>query len=225
MKRIIKTHGIEWKWFWTFVFVCLGICAEPAIVDAASDYDYVVTEAEYKVDPTDKISDAKGIQSILDKALGSKTMITIYFPAGTYYVDKTLKVYSNTHILLDEKATVYRMDSLINNGILYNVDQNGKRDVVGGYDMSENITLEGGVWDGGNIAKATKGTDVIRFDHARNITIKNCVIKNTYNCHIVELVGVQNGLVSGCTLTGFRYQRGKEKDYTYAREAIQLESA
>lgn len=223
----MKSFGIRIRLVWMFLLVCLGVWGQVNQVSAVSqtEYDYVVTDSEYKVDPTDKVSDIAGIQSVLDKAIGSKEMITVYFPAGNYYVDKTIKVYSNTHIILDEKATVHRMDSLVNNGLLYNVDQNGKRNVVGGYDMSENIILEGGTWDGGNTKLAKKGTDVIRFDHAKNITIKNCVIKNTYDCHILELVGIKNGLVSECTFTGFRYKKGKEKNYTYAREAIQLESA
>lgn len=209
------------------VLLCAGIWGHKAQVDAAQPaaYDYVVTDAEDKVDPTDLKSDTKGIQKILDKAIGSSEMVTIYFPAGDYYVDKPLWVYSNTHIILDDKATVHRMDSMINKGLLHNVDQNGKMDVIGGYNMSENIILEGGTWDGGNIKLATDASDVIRFDHARNITIKDCTIKNVYDCHIIELVGVQNGLISNCTLSGFRYKKGHEKDYTYAREAIQLESA
>lgn len=223
----MKRFGKKIRWTWAVLLVCLGVWAGTAQVNAASqeNYDYVITDAAYKVDATDKVSDSKGIQSILDKAIGSQTMVTIYFPAGNYYVDETMRVYSNTHIILDKNATVHRMDSLVNNGLLFNVDQNGKRNVVGGYDMSENIILEGGTWEGGNTKLAKKGTDVIRFDHARNITIKNCVIKNTYDCHIVELVGIKNGLISNCTLTGFRYKKGKEKNYTYAREAIQLESA
>lgn len=215
------------RWLYMTVCICLGILSKSTIADAVSqaDYDYVVTDAQYKVNPADEVSDAKEIQSILDKAIGSKKMITVYFPAGKYYIDKTLKVYSNTHIILEKNATVYRMDSLVDSALLHNVDQNGKRNAVGGYDMSENIILEGGIWDGGNTKLAKKGTDVVRIDHAKNITIKNCVIKNTYDCHILELVGVRNGLVSDCTFTGFQYKKGKEKDYNFAREAIQLESA
>lgn len=223
MNKYIK----ELKWIWMAAFVCLGVWMGAGKTNAASQtkYDYVITDSEYKVNPTDKVADTKGIQNVLEKAIGSQRVITIYFPAGNYYVDNSLRVYSNTHIILDEKATIRRMDSMINKGLLFNVDQNGKRDVVGGYDMSENITLEGGTWDGGNIKRATDASDVIRFDHAKNITIKNCVIKNTYDCHILELIGVKNGLVDGCSFSGFRYKKGKEKNYTYAREAIQLESA
>lgn len=113
--------------------------------------------------------------------------------------------------MLDDKAIVHRMKSLINKGILHNVDQNGKMDVVGSYNMSENIILEGGTLDGGKVSYAKKGSDVIRFDHAKNIVIQNCAIKNTYDCHLVEFIGVQNGLIPNCIFSGFRYRKGKEK--------------
>lgn len=227
MQVFVKKNGKRVCWVCMAVLFCAGIWTAKKQVNATQQtaYDYIVTDAEDKVNPTDKESDTKGIQKTLDKTVGSAAMVTIYFPAGDYYIDKPMRVYSNTHIILDENATIHRMDSMVDRSILHNVDQDGKMDVVGGYDMSENIILEGGTWDGGNTELATDAADVIRFDHAKNITIKNCVIKNVYDCHIIELVGVKNGLVTGCTLSGFRYQKGHENDYTYAREAIQLESA
>lgn len=188
-------------------------------------YDYVVTDPQYGVNAKDKKSDAQAIQNILTFAKGASKQITIYFPAGDYYLDKSMRVYSNTHIILDKDATIHRMDSMLDRMILHNVDQNGRMDAVGGYKMSQNITIEGGTWDGGNIAKAKEATDVIRFDHATNIVVKNCTIKNVYDCHLIEFVGIKNGSISGCTLTGFRYRKGKEKNFLFAREAIQLETA
>ncbi len=210
------------------VVICyLGILLVPKTVEATDNtmFNYTITEAEYTVNPHDSLPDATGIQSLLDKAIGSEEIITIYFPAGTYYIDKTLVIYSNTHLILHEDAVMYRMDSMINKMLLHNVDQNGKMNLVGGYEMSKNITIEGGTWNGGNTKIATDGTDVIRFDHAENITIQNCTMKNTYDCHIVELVGVKDATITDCTFTGFRYMKGKEKNYVYAREAIQIESA
>lgn len=189
------------------------------------EYTYTITDAIDLVEGSDKVSDTKGLQSLLNRAIGSESVITIYIPAGTYYVDKALRIYSNTHIILHDDATIRRMDSAVDDMLIHNVDSNGKMNAIGGYDMSSNITLEGGTWDGGDTSHATKGTNVIRFDHAENITVKNAIIKNTYDCHIVEFVGVKNGLIDNCTFKGFRYKKGKEKDYTQAREAIQLESA
>lgn len=217
----------QWISFYLVTICCVGVLTMPQTVMAATnvEYDYMVTDAVDVVNPKDKVSDAKGVQSMLNKAIGSEEIITIYFPAGTYYIDAPLLIYSNTHLILHKDAVIYRMDSMIDKMLLHNVDQTGVMSKVGGYEMSKNITIEGGTWHGGNTKLATDGKDVVRFDHAENITIKNCTIKNTYDCHIVEFVGVKNGTISGCTLTGFRYCKGKEKNYTYAREAIQLDSA
>ena len=194
-------------------------------VEAEENYDYVVTDAQYGVDPTDEISDSVALNTLFKKAIGAEEMVTFYFPAGTYYISSTLKIYSNTHLILHEDAVIYRMDSLIDKNMLRNADQNGKQNVTGGYDMAQNIIVEGGTWDGGNIEKATDSSVLLRIDHAENVTIKDCSVKNVYNCHLITYVGVKNGLITNCTLTGFRYKKGKENDYNYAREAIQLESA
>lgn len=201
----------------------LLLCGERVSAEESA-YDYVVTE--YGANETDQKSDQKAIQGVLDLVKGASKQMTVYFPAGDYYIDDVaLRVYSNTHIILDSKATIHRMDSMLGRAMLHNVDQNGKMDVVGGYQMSHDITIEGGTWDGGNIAKAVEAADVIRIDHAENIIIKDCTVKNVYDCHLIEYVGVKNGSITGCTLTGFRYRKGKEKNYLFAREAIQLETA
>lgn len=204
------------------LFGCL-ICSMS--VEAEEKYDYVVTDAVYGVNATDKVSDAKALNTLFEKAIGSQEMVTFYFPAGTYYIDKTLKIYSNTHLILHEDAVIYRMDSLINKNMLRNADQNKKQNATGGYDMSKNIIIEGGTWNGGDIKKATNNAVVLRIDHAENVTIKNCSVKNVYDCHLITLLGVKNGVITNCKLSGFRYKKGKEKNYNYAREAIQLESA
>lgn len=204
---------------------CLLFAGQKQVLAAENDYDYIVTDAQYGVNATDKKSDTDALQNIFTLAKGAKQQVKIYFPAGDYYIDKPMRVYSNTHLILDKNATIHRMDSMIDRMMLHNVDQNGNMDAIGGYKMSENITVEGGTWDGGNIAKAKDAADIIRFDHATNIVVKDCTIKNVYDCHMIEYVGVKNGSISGCTLTGFRYQKGKEKNYLYAREAIQLEAA
>lgn len=209
----------------TVAMCVVGTIAIPTEVHATGNYDYIVTQADATVIPNDNIADADGIQNVLDKAKGATEVVTIYIPAGTYHVDKALRIYSNTHLILDAATTIYRMDSAIDKMIIHNTDENGDMDKIGGYEMSKNITIEGGIWDGGNTKLATDATNIIRFDHAENITIKNATVKNTYDCHIVELVAVKNGLIENCTLTGFRYAKGKEKDYEYAREAIQLEAA
>lgn len=213
-----------------FRICAMGLAALPFWMGTAqasaeeTAYDYIVTD--FGVNGKDQKSDRDAIQSVLDRAKGSEKQIKIFFPAGDYYIDRVpLHIYSNTHLILDPNTTIHRMDSMLGRELIHNVDQNGAMDVVGGYDMSHDITLEGGTWDGGNIAKAREASDVIRFDHATNIVMKDCTVKNVYDCHLIEYVGIKNGSITGCTLTGFRYRQGKEKDFLFAREAIQLETA
>ncbi len=200
--------------------VCLAAAILlPGAVKAEAAYDYVVTD--YEVNGNDRKSDREEIQSVLNLVQGAKRQRTVYFPKGDYYIDRApLHIYSNTHIIMASGAVIHRMDSMLGREIIHNVDQNGQMDAVGGYNMSHDITLEGGTWDGGNIAKAKESTDVLRFDHAKNIVVKNCTVKNAYACHLIEFVGIKKGRISGCTLKGFRY--GSEKN---ASEAIQLETA
>lgn len=71
------------------VIISAGICVSGLSIHATQvfGYDYEVTDSQYLVNPKDSKSDAKGIQDILDKAKGADQMVTIYFPAGDYYVD------------------------------------------------------------------------------------------------------------------------------------------
>ena len=194
-------------------------------VSAEPQYDIKVTDEEYGAIGNDNKADNEALQKAFNKVKGSDKMVTIYIPEGTYLCEKPLIIYSNTHIVLDSKAVVKRSGVGIDGNLLHNVDDNGKMDQVGGYDMSHDIIIEGGTWDGGELSAMTVGTDVLRIDHAKNVTFKNCTMKNAYDGHILELVGVKNGIVTGCTFTGFRYSKGKENNYQYAREALQLEGA
>ncbi len=196
---------------------------EAADVHAAQKYD--VTEERFGADGHDTDPDTEAIQRALGAAAGAKEMVTVSIPAGDYYIDQPLRIYSNTHLLLDKGAVIHRTSKGIDRMMLHNVDRNGKMDETGGYDMSENILVEGGTWDGGDTSKASDGADILRFDHATGIEIRDCTVKNVYDCHLIELVGVKNGVVTGCRMSGFRYRKGKENNYLFAREAIQIESA
>lgn len=202
------------------LFITGKKCAQANIT-----YDYNVTDAAFGANGSDKDWDSVAIQGALDKAASSDKVITVYIPAGDYYLNRWLRIYSNTHLILDANATLHRGKDILNKNILQNVDKDGNTGIVGGYNMSQNITIEGGIWDGGDINAATEAADLIRIDHAENITIKNCIIKNVYDCHLVELIGVKNGSITGCTFSGFRYRKGKQNNWTFAREAVQLETA
>lgn len=202
------------------VFIRFG---NVSCVRAAESYD--VTAAEFGANGSDTASDTAAIQAALKKAVGAKELVTVTVPAGNYYIDQPLRIYSNTCLSLAEGAVIHRSDLGIDRCMLHNVDQDGKMDVTGGYNMSHDIIVEGGVWDGGDVSRSEDGADILRFDHAQNIQIRNCTVQNVYDCHLIELVGIKDGSVTNCQLSGFHYRKGKENNYLYAREAIQIESA
>lgn len=182
--------------------------------EAQPEYDYVVAG-----------TDAAALQAGLDQARGSDKVVTIYVPAGEYDLNRWLRIYSNTHLILDDGAVIRRGDEILDKNMLRNVDDQGGYESVGGYDMSHDIVIEGGTWDGGRIEQAESAADLLRIDHARDVVIKNCAVRNVYDCHLLELIGVKNASVSGCSFSGFRYQEGREGNWAYAREAIQIETA
>lgn len=144
--------------------------------------------------------------------------ITVTVPAGTYYIEKTLNLYSNTNLLLADGATIIRKASAGGNAML----RSYVRESVGGYAQCENVTINGGVWDGN--ANGSKDSDCIYIGHAQNVTISNTVVKNNSGAHLIELTGVNNALIENVELYG--YTICKEKGYSSVqaeKEAIQLD--
>ena len=161
---------------------------------------------------------------------------------GTYEIKRSLQMYSNTKLVLEDGVTLVRSDANLNSGLIYNhgslpsavasqLKENGISDPswknIGGYNLSNNITIEGhgsATIDGGNIAAASDTSDLVRFDHAQNISVTGVMFKNVYGAHHLEFVGVKNGTISGCTFTGFRRLKGHENDRDYGRECIEIDS-
>ncbi len=161
---------------------------------------------------------------------------------GTYEIKRSLQMYSNTKLVLEDGVTLVRSDANLNSGLIYNhgslpsavasqLKENGISDPswknIGGYNLSNNITIEGhgsATIDGGNIAAASDTSDLVRFDHAQNISVTGVTFKNVYGAHHLEFVGVKNGTISGCTFTGFRRLKGHENDRDYGRECIEIDS-
>ena len=167
-------------------------------VSASYSERYVVTDY---TKANDTSSDTQAIQKLLDKnKSGNRNDIEIYFPAGKYYLDDALRVYSNTHIVLANGARIInnnRHQYMIVNGI----DDNGS---AYAYNRSHNISIEGGVWDG-NAADTTKPYGVIKMWNAKNITIKNTTFTNYCGTHC----GLFNA-VSDCTFDNVTFSDFKE---------------
>ncbi len=242
------------------VFLCalyLFVCVVP--VSAYAD-EYVVTQDsfdnyEYKGIKGSSES-GNDIWAKLRKAqdASSDESTVVVVKKGTYVIKRSLQMYSNTKLILEDGVTLIRPDGnrinedgttgapYVNYGLIYNhgslpkavkqkLQDQGISDPtwhnIGGYNLSSNITIEGhgsATIDGGNIAAATDTGDLVRFDHAQNVKVTGVTFKNVYGAHHLEFVGVKNGTISGCSFTGFRRLKGYEKDRDYGRECIQLDS-
>lgn len=128
------------------------------------------------------------IQSLLDK--GGEVII----PEGTYRITSTLKINSNTHVKAHKNARLYlcgdtpkyRGDFLLDNS-----------DHING---NENITIEGGIWDGNNQGKYnTKDPDLfnpnawsgstMNFFRVKNLKLRDMVFANSviYNLRMCRI--------------------------------------
>lgn len=180
-----------------------------------------VTPQLFGADATDISTDKSAIQSALDLASDKHTLV-VKFPAGNYYTGGNLYLHSNTTLKLEDGATIIR-NSNIDTGVKpgttdrlgvnrnmfkiapYGQSNDESTSIMGDYDNGTNIVIEGGTFDGGNISAATGASNLFNLGHASNIKITNATLKNCYGNHLIELSGVKNAEISGCTFTGFRY--------------------
>lgn len=166
-----------------------------------------VTKSDIK-----ELGAGKAIQEALNTAKDnakSGKPYKIKVPAGTYKLDRTLLIYSNTELFLNNVTLVAGKDkNVIHVGAL---DEDAKG--ATGY-YYKNITIEGGTLDG----KKKSGT-IVKAGHVSNLSMKNVTVKNTHNAHLMEVAGVKGLKVTGCK---FQNMVSDSKGITF-NEAIQLD--
>lgn len=159
----------------------------------------VVSVTDMGANGSDSTDDYPAFRDALAKARQTTGTVKVHIPAGTYYLDTPVPVFSNTAIIADEHATIiYRnrggimiySNHMNEDGGFCNGNENCKH---GGYTQIENVTIEGGTWDA-NFSDSTGASEVFQFRHGRNITIKNAVCKNAYN-HFINISGIDTATV------------------------------
>ncbi len=128
----------------------------------------------------------------------------IIMPSGTFgfCTDEYtgLMIYSNT-ILELQSDTVFKNDPY-NMRMLRAINSSSKK----GYSNYSNITIIGGTWDANATEKDDidyKGT-IMQFNCITGLTIKDCVLKDTYDSHHLLLSNAKNVLISGCVFRDTR---------------------
>ena len=150
-------------------------------------------------------NDATAIQNALN------TGGTIFFPAGTYAVGNQLIFYSDTHIIMDDGATILR--NAEKNGVFYSHCSNSTLEYNGVHD----VIFEGGTIDlGTSITQGGLGIGVI---HGSNIIIRNVTFKHfNKGYHACDICCSKDITVENCIFSDIL------SDSEYA-ECIQIDSA
>ena len=155
------------------------------------------------------VSNGMDITKTFQAALDSGGSIEV--PAGTYTINNTLRVYSNTKITLDKNAVIRRSPK----GKNYSMLRFGSyEDRKSGYSGFQNITISGGVWDGANYSNP-----IFRFGHAENVTVQGVTFQNVKESHFAEIAACRNVTFNGCVFTGLNGSKTSGEN----REALQID--
>ena len=160
----------------------------------------------------DKIDDTIFFQQALDKAKqelidDSNYLVKVHVPQGTYYINKTLSIYSNTYLFMENdtkvifsgKGNVLKSSYIDKKGNICAATDTSRLDGglsedcnIGGYRQYKNITIEGGVWD-------FNGNNTFLFIHGENLTIKNTTILNS-STHAINPSASKNVLIDNVVI-------------------------
>ncbi len=176
--------------------------------------DQTVNVKDYGADGSDSESDRLAIQAAFDVAEETDGTLTVEFPAGTYYIDSTLWVRSDTTLQLSDDVTIISTDTrdtaMLSAGY--------QDEAISGYGKASNIVVDGGVWD--RNARGYQGSGFFIY-HAQNITLQNLTVQNVnYEGHQIDFSGVKNGTVKNCILQDYA---GANLSYNNA-EAVHLDA-
>ncbi|MBR1417300.1 MAG: right-handed parallel beta-helix repeat-containing protein [Bacilli bacterium] len=141
----------------------------------------------------------------------------IVIPDGNYTSSSQLYIWSNTHIFMEGVKITHKDDSssMIRFATLDEVNEANDNKGYSKYSGFDNITIEGGILDGGNLKQ-----EILKVGHASNITLKNVTFTNVKENHHVEFGAVDNLLVTGCTFSNYQ----GNYSLTTNNEALQIDA-
>lgn len=169
--------------------------ADEALARAGLSGWYVVTNAAHD----GVTNDYAALQAALDAARDAGGG-TVLIPPGTYAIASALVAYDHT-VIYAYGATI---TAIGDTGLLHNYATTDE--VFSGYNGRSHITVLGGIWDGnaGTGPGQTSGEhDVVSFNHCRDITCQDMVIRNTPTAHALEFNSCDGGRAIGCRFEGF----------------------
>lgn len=187
------------------------------------DENYTVVNLDLSKAEEMGVTVSKLIQDELYKAreLGTPEKIyKIVLSEGTYPLDKTLNIYSNTYLEMEGTTLVRNYSQkacMLKAGMKGEVNQ--------GYEGYGNITIHGGSFDGWDNESEPCLSNLMRLGHGRNILIDDVVFTDNHNSHYIELGACKDVTIQNCTFKDqyFAYDPEKDKE-TSASEVIQIDA-
>ncbi len=196
----------------SIICVALLMCMlMPARSAQAKTYNVKKFGAKAGTDSTEAIQ--KALDEAAKTGKANKPSV-VKIPKGTFYINKTLYIGSNTTLKLTKKTIIKKTEKF---GLLNMLSiRSGSK---GGYKDWSNITVSGGIWDGEfKLFTSTSGGSIFFFAHTTGLKITGAEIRNNFGTHLIELGGVKDCVISDCKLHGFK-AKGKDVE----KEAIQLD--
>ena len=144
--------------------------------------------------PNDGRSDYEAFKDALAAAKQIDETITINVPKGTYNIDKTLFIYSDTKLILDSNATIISNCTEDTTGMLLGVSKDGTNH--GGYDQIQNVEIAGGKWN--RNSASDKLTNVFVLRHGQNISIHDVTVGGCTD-HIINVSADKDVNISNVT--------------------------
>ncbi|WP_295156311.1 right-handed parallel beta-helix repeat-containing protein [uncultured Ruminococcus sp.] len=165
-----------------------------------------ISVLDFGADDTGKKDAAPAIQKALDYAgehSSDSVQVKVIVPEGTYSIGSCLWVHSNTWFYM--QGATLRKD--FSGGCMI---MNYRDDLGGGFNGSCNIIIEGGTLDGNTYGGSVKAFSTIRMGHLHDLWVKNVDFKDNYNCHLLELGGIKNVTIEGCSFHEYYGAKYKE---------------
>lgn len=204
-------------------FAAAAAFSFPLMVSAEEGEEiiYNICDGWFGADGSDDIPDTDAIQGALDMAIDSgRKSITVYVPDGTYYIDRSLYIYSDTTLRLSANAVIVRANdrySMLRSAALPDNPKSG------GYTNTRNVVVEGGKWDG-NVCDTGYCPVNIYMGHVENVTIRNTEFTGNCGTHLVELAGADNIHVENVVFSDYYlYDNESVEGVAYNKEALQLD--
>jgi len=156
-------------------------------------------------------------------AAAEENKSTIWFPDGVYCITSNVRVYSNSRILFDNNAVLkVRRVTSGSFGPALCFGEYGNDNFANSYEGTHDVIIDNMQFDGGYDAEICTGTGhggaTIAVGACARITFSNCVFRNCYNDHYIDVAGSDAVTIENCKFYGGGYV-----GVLYSFEAINID--